>query len=205
MGQITTGVRSILDSPHIYNLLQNLMGARRGQESFVQKHVKPFSSMRILDIGCGTAGILEALPEDVEYFGFDTNPRYIELAEKRYRGRGRFKCEMVETAHIDSLESFDLVLAKGVLHHLDDIQAETLVNLAHSALKTDGRFVALDCCYIPRQNPIAKFLIKNDRGQNQRTPEGYLDLVNKKFKEITQTIQHCRPVPYTLFIMECRK
>ena len=39
---------------------------------------------------------------------------------------------MTETAQ------YDLVLAIGVLHHLDDEQAEEFLNLARSALKPGG-------------------------------------------------------------------
>jgi hypothetical protein len=76
--------------------------------------------MRILDLGCGTAEILGALPTDITYVGYDMSPEYIAAAQNRFAGRGTFHCRLLEQAEVAALEPFDLVLGIGVLHHLDD-------------------------------------------------------------------------------------
>jgi SAM-dependent methyltransferase len=181
------------------------MGSGYGNKFLVQRYIKPYNDMYILDIGCGTASILDYFPENIQYFGFDPNPCYIEHAKKKYPTRGQFMCEVVERFHITNPTSFDLVLAKGILHHLDDVQVKTLTDLADVALKPGGRLITLDCCYISKQNPVAKFLIKKDRGKNVRTPDAYLNLVRKEFKIISSSIINYKFIPYTLFIMECQK
>jgi len=66
---------SILSEPAVYDALQNLLGAKKSRRIFVKDYLRPQIGDKILDIGCGTARILDELPK-VEYYGFDANPKY---------------------------------------------------------------------------------------------------------------------------------
>lgn len=150
-----TTLQRVLAVPAFYDLLQNVIGAKKVRRHLVQEIIRPFPGMRLLDIGCGTAEILDYLPHDVQYMGFDLSNRYILGARKKYGERAIFHCQSVTSALVHDLESFDVVLTSGVLHHLSDQEAESLTQLAHSALKPGGTLVPLDGCYVPSQNPIA--------------------------------------------------
>jgi cyclopropane fatty-acyl-phospholipid synthase-like methyltransferase len=202
--QITSGVRSILSSPIVYDFFQDLMGSHRIRTEFVQQHIRPNQGMRILDIGCGTARILDYLP-DVEYYGFDLSREYIDDATRRYGKRGKFKCAFVEQEVIDQIEAFDIVIAIGLLHHLDDAQAQALMTLAKSALTKGGKLVTIDPCYAVGQNAFARFLVSRDRGQNVRSVEQYQSLAYEVFPEVKSEIRHRTWIPYTHCIMECQK
>ncbi len=195
-----TTLQRLLSIPALYDLSQNLMGARKNRMHFVQNFIQPFSGMRILDIGCGTAKILDFLPHDIQYFGFDLSNRYILEAKKQYGDRATFQCQSVTTALLNNLGSFDVVLALGVLHHLTDSEAESLALLASSALKPGGRLLTFDGCYIPEQNPIARFLLSIDRGRFVREPRGYTSILEKAFAEVNYQVIHRKPIPYTHFI-----
>ena len=95
MAQITRGLRQVLSIPSVYNLFQRFMGAHRGRLELVKNHIRPYSGMRILDIGCGTAEILKYLPDDVEYFGYDVSGKYIAAANTRFGQRGVFYCGLL--------------------------------------------------------------------------------------------------------------
>jgi len=202
--QITTGFRSILSHPIIYDTFQNLMGASRGRRELVADFIHPTEGMRILDIGCGTARILDYLP-DLTYHGFDASQKYIDEAISRYAKRGTFKCAMVEEALLQGELPFDLVLAVGVLHHLDDESAVKLLRLANSALREGGRLVTVDPCFDLQQNPIARFLVSRDRGQNVRHDAQYRELAFKVFNKVDSFVRHRSWIPYTHCIMECTK
>ena len=92
--QVTTGIRSILSNPMVYDFFQALMGAHAVRQQLVNEHVRPVSGCRILDIGCGTARILDYLPS-VQYYGFDPSLQYINDANQRYGVRGHFNCALV--------------------------------------------------------------------------------------------------------------
>lgn len=204
MTQITTGFRAALSSPMIYDFFQNIMGARSARSEFVREHVRPLPGYRILDIGCGTAKILDYLP-DVEYYGFDLSQQYIDEAALRYGTRGHFNCALVEQAMLDHLKPFDIVLAIGVGHHLDDEQAGGLMSLACSALREGGRLVTIDPCYADDQNPVSRFLVSRDRGQNVRDLAGYFALAKSVFADTVAQVRHRAWIPYTHCIMECTK
>jgi len=77
---------------------------------YIDKYVKPKDGDKILDIGCGTADILEYLP-NVEYLGFDMNNRYIQFALQKYGNRGKFFCKKVNLDVLDNKVLFDIIMA----------------------------------------------------------------------------------------------
>jgi SAM-dependent methyltransferase len=180
------------------------MGAGKGRARNVRTYVRPFPGMRILDLGCGTAEILDALPEDVRYVGYDMSPRYIAAAQAKFGGRGTFHCGLLEQAEATTLEPFDLVLGTGVLHHLDDATARQFMAVAAAALKPSGRIYTVDPCLASGQNPVARFLMLRDRGKHVRDAEGYLALTRGLPAEVTGTLVHRAWIPYTHWHMECR-
>ncbi len=203
MGQVTTGVRSILSHPIVYGLFQGLMGARSGRARVVRDRVRPFQGMRILDLGCGPAEILSELPDDVAYVGYDMSPDYIAAARRAFGNRGTFHCRKLEHAELSTLERFDLVMGLGVLHHLDDRTAKQFMELAIGALKSGGRIYTVDPVLVPGQNRFARFLIARDRGQHVRDAGGYLALPVGLNVEVVGESTHQAWIPYTHWHMEC--
>lgn len=205
MAQITNGARAILSHPVIYSAFQRLMGSHKGRTAFVKNFVKPVPGMTVLDLGCGPGDMLGYLP-DVDYWGFDMSEDYIEQARKKFGGRGRFHCKLLEITDLNGLPKFDVVFALGVLHHLDDNVAIDVARLAHQALKPGGRFLTFDPCLDPAQNPIARFLVSRDRGQNVRNKVGYENIAATVFNVRRIDVRHNDLwMPYTLCYMECTK
>lgn len=203
MAQITAGFRAILSHAIVYDIFQNIMGAKKSRQELVKRYIRPERGCRILDIGCGTADILEYLPADVEYWGVDSSELYITAANRRFGNRGNFKCIQIGESTLSDLSKFDIVLALGVLHHLDDALAINLIKLAHLVLKSGGRLVTVDPVLVPDQNILARFLIRNDRGQNVRNGHEYELLAMSSFSNIKSVIRHQKWIPYTNWIMEC--
>ena len=205
MGQITTGLRSVLSQPWMYDAFQKMMAHKAARRDFSTNYIKAFPGCRLLDIGCGTAQILDYLPKGVDYLGYDVNSEYIAAAQAKLGRKGRFVCRILEESEIEEMLPFDIVLASGLLHHLDDDSARKVIRLARLALKPGGRFVSIDPIFTPRQNPFARFLISRDRGRNVRDKEGYLSLARQDFLLIEGAIRHRIWIPYTHWIMECTR
>ncbi len=203
MSQITSGIRSILNHPRVYDAIQNIMGAQTIRRDLVSNFIRPTPGCRILDIGCGTAEILPFLPQGVGYWGYDISQKYIDAAKKRFGDLGYFRCGLLDQKELEKLPTFDIVIAIGVLHHLDESEAAELFRLARHALGKHGRLITIDPCLTPRQNPVARFLILHDRGQNVRTQEGYQDLSARFFSRVNGKLRVRRWIPYTHWIMEC--
>lgn len=204
MAQITTGLRAILSNPFIYEWVQKITGIKRSRRNFVAQYIEPYAVKSILDIGCGPAGILSYLP-DIDYFGFDISERYIEQAQKKFGNRGQFFAKYFVAEDVEKLPKIDLVLLIGVLHHLDDYIATDALTLASTALAPGGRIITVDPVFEKGQNPIAKFLISKDRGQNVRTRDEYIALTNHLFDTVDVDIKHKTWIPYTHCIMLCTK
>ena len=198
--QVTTGIRSVLSLASVYRFAQRAIGAEAFRETLASEVLNVSEGDRILDIGCGTADILAHLP-DVDYLGFDSSDRYVEAARERFGDRGRF----VTAAPVDvddSLGDRTLVMAIGVLHHLDDETAHEALELAATALQPGGTFVSVDPTLTDDQHAVARFLIKRDRGQFVRTPEQMQHLVSDHFDEVGMEVRHdMLRTPYTHLIV----
>jgi SAM-dependent methyltransferase len=198
-------MRGLLAQAGVYSLFARAIGATRGRRLYIERYIRPQSGDRVLDIGCGPADILEALPA-VEYHGFDLSAAYIESARKRFGSRGQFHVEAVSAEQVKKYAGFDLVLATGVLHHLTDAEAVDLFRVAHTALKPGGRLVTLDGCFQTGQSLLARQMLRNDRGKFVRAERAYLALARQVFSEITPVVTtDLLRVPYTHLIMECRR
>lgn len=193
----------ILAQPRLYSLYSRLIGAKRGRRIHLERHIRPRVGDRILDIGCGPADILEALPV-VEYHGFDLSADYIESARRRFGSRGHFHVEAVNAELVKKYAGFDLVLATGVLHHLTDAEGVDLLRVAKAALKPGGRLVTLDGCFVEGQSPIARYLLTKDRGQFVRNEAAYVALARQVFSEVSPVVTtDLLRIPFTHLIMEC--
>lgn len=205
MSERSRGIYTILSLSGVYSLFQTMVGAWRFRRRLIADHVRPRQGDRILDVGCGTAELLELMP-NVQYVGFDHNPRYIESARKKYGDRAEFHVADVREAGQKFQGRFDIILVSCVLHHLDDGQFAELLGAAFDMLAPGGRLITADPVLVPRQHPFARWLIRMDRGQHVRTEEELLRLARKHFPSAQATVHHdYLYVPYAHLILECDK
>jgi|688.fasta_scaffold410705_1 cyclopropane fatty-acyl-phospholipid synthase-like methyltransferase len=166
----------ILGKSKIYDLAMSIVGARSAKE-YIAQEINAAPGNRVLDIGCGTASILAFLPS-VNYIGIDSNPKYISQAKVRFGDLGDFRCISVDDLHIETTEKFDRILLVGVLHHLTNLQIQSLMEKISGLLSHKGRLITYDGVLIPHQNPIARLLLKLDRGRYVRYQPEYISLLS---------------------------
>lgn len=196
MGQDTRGVKSIFSAADVYDFAQNLIGARKFRRRYIAEYVKPSPGMHILDVGCGTGEIINFLPSNIDYMGYDLSEEYINKANIMFKGRGVFRCQNVCDIEKGSNEKYNLVMANGIFHHLEDFEVRKLVARIYQLLKRGGRLCSFDPCLLARQRLISRLLIKNDRGLNVRTPDEYEEQFNI-FPQVDVHIRHdMLRVPY---------
>lgn len=194
-------MKAILRLPVAYRLLHCLLGTANMRRYYVDHFVRPKEGSRVVDIGCGTADILEFLPP-VEYFGIDYNPAYIEFDQQRFP-QAKFAVAAVGRDLATLLPPADLVMANAVLHHLTDEEADALFSTAKGLLSAGGRLVTLDNHYRSGQSAVSKFLISNDRGQFVRRREQYEALAAPHFRGVRcETSHRLLRLPYDIIMFE---
>jgi SAM-dependent methyltransferase len=184
----------------LYILSQRLVGADLARRACIEA-LAPRAGDRILDIGCGPAYYFDWLPP-CEYHGFDTDRRQIASARARFGDRGTFYDEPYGEAHAARLAPFDRVLLLGLLHHLDDEGALSLLDLVARSIRPSGRVVTLDTAFHEGQSRISRFLAKNDKGDHVRNPRWFRRLAERSFSRVEdRIIGGTTRAPASLFMM----
>jgi cyclopropane fatty-acyl-phospholipid synthase-like methyltransferase len=195
-------IRSVLAIPAAYNLWWKVVGGPAWAKVLVGQYIQPRVGARILEIGCGPGTIAGYLP-DSEYVGLDVSSRYIEMARKRFP-RAQFVCQRVSQFSLAKQQSFDAVLALGIVHHLDDQEAGQLFQIAYDALKSGGKLVTFDGVWTHDQSAAARWLLARDRGEYIRNEREYVKIASEVFANVKASVRHdLLRIPYTHLVLEC--
>jgi SAM-dependent methyltransferase len=175
-------LRGVLTDPRVYVAYQKLMGTRRCRYLCLEEAgLKP--GERVLDVGCGPAYYLDRLP-DVDYVGFDTCEAYIAYARRHNQGRRDFRCEFLTAQSLAELGKFDAVVLFGLLHHIDDAQCASLLDLCAQSLAPGGRVISADPTLHAGQRRVSRWMVEHDRGGYVRQPEDYGDMARSHFGRV---------------------
>lgn len=192
----------MLTHSSLYSSFQKLLGASCCYSVYINEYVKPLPRSKILDIGCGTSEILDFLPQEISYTGYDLSAEYTSSAANKYGNRGRWFCSDVADMDIDEINTYDIVMANGLFHHLSDTDSQSLSAIASKAIKQGGKFCSIDACYMENQNPIARYIIGKDRGQNVRYADQYASILFKHFSDVQiHTRNNLLRIPYAHTIL----
>jgi SAM-dependent methyltransferase len=195
--------RRPLANPLVYETVQYLVGAKRGLKLLLNDYVRPRAGERMLDIGCGPAEVLRFLPA-VEYVGIDASEAYISRARHAFGHKAIFRHEHIDRLPLHEYRDFDIVLAIGVLHHIDDAEARRLFEVAAMALRPGGRVVTADPCFFPGQARINRFVVSRDRGRHVRQFQQYGELARVEFRSVSANLMDGRlPFPHSVCVLRC--
>src|SRR5262249_39880866 len=105
----------------VYRLMAHILGNEANRQWFIDDVLCLRDGQKLVDVGCGHADILDRLP-GVEYVGLDISDLYIQAARAKFKTRSgtKFLSGSVEDWTRNPLTyEADVVLANGVLHHVD--------------------------------------------------------------------------------------
>jgi cyclopropane fatty-acyl-phospholipid synthase-like methyltransferase len=193
----------LLGLPRAFDLYQRVIGASKSKQQFVNGYVRVQPGDRVLDLGCGTGALLDAFPQGVEYVGVDIDRAYVQRARERFRGRGAFVC--ADVAVFRPSARFDVVVAYGLLHHLDDEHVRRVLEVARDALDKDGRAVFAEPCRTSGQRLFERALMNHDRGRYIRSVDRYVETIREFFAEVAaDVVGGTYRIPFTLVVLEAR-
>ncbi|MCH7501574.1 MAG: class I SAM-dependent methyltransferase [Nitrospinae bacterium] len=198
-------MRFLLSFPAIYSGFRRIFGGKEPvgisilREIIIQKAQQLNHTPFILDLGCGDGKIAKYLGNCCEYVGLDHSEKYIAFANKEYGEYGRFYTYDISQGEIPS-ELFnngepDVICMIGVIHHLADVEVDLIKKRLLNQYE-NAAFFSFDGVFLEKQNPIARILLRLDRGNHIRWKDGY----QKLFGNYGSLIFHFDRIPYD-FIM----
>jgi SAM-dependent methyltransferase len=201
VGHTTSGLRDVLSRPGAYELWSRLVGASHARGIVAREYIRPAADDRVLDLGCGPGELVRYLG-GARYLGIDMSEAYIARASRVYGHRAEFRVRDV-TALEDDLGGFDIAVAFGLVHHLDNAGAERLLSAAAAALRPGGRLVTVDPVLAPGERWLARFVIAHDRGRHVRTVDEYARLAELALTDVRPTVRgDLLRIPYTHCVLE---
>jgi SAM-dependent methyltransferase len=145
---------------------------------------------RVLDVGCGEGATLFHLGASEGAVGVDLFEEKLAFAREKLP-RCRFVAASAESLPF-SAESFDHVLVRDVIHHLDE--PERLIDECRRVLAPGGRIDVLEPC---RYNPLILLhaLIKPaERGELRSTMPFLVDLLSRRFTVVGNVRYQAMPI-----------
>ncbi|HMO17323.1 MAG TPA: class I SAM-dependent methyltransferase [Oligoflexia bacterium] len=210
MGQKYIDIKNILGIPILYTFFQKIISSEKGRKFVTENFIQFDNGLSVLDLGCGPAFALKDIKHNIIYHGIDFQDDYIVSAKMKFKKSlypdYDFILANVEEFDYGSLNTkFDRILLIGVLHHLSDDKIDKIFKNISCLLKPDGFVFCLENTFVSDQSWFARKLIEMDRGQNVRTPEGYLYFFKKYFTEVKYEIRHdLLRVPYTHILITAK-
>ena len=103
--------------------------------------------------------------------------------------------------------SFDLVIAIGVLHHIDSKIFTIFAKEAHRILKPGARLTTFDPVFHKHQSRLSKLIVRQDRGNWVRTEQEYLDIIDSNFegKISSRIFSKLLRIPYDHIVINAYK
>jgi len=198
------GIYKILNIPIVYRFIQRLFYHPR-TDSYFHKLIGVTEEKKILDVGCGPGDNALRFPNS-EYVGIDISQEYIDNANNRFGMLGRFYCVSVDEIEKTDITKIDIVIIRGVLHHLSDEQISGVLEKLKSIMNPGGVLITLDCTFCPKQNQISRMLISLDRGLFVREVDHYRAVLRKSsLKEIESKRIYQNFPPYDRLLMKFQK
>jgi len=200
----------LLGFPFAYNSFQAVVGKfGRSKLELLSKYVPYTPGTTTLDLGCGP-GTSAKIFNPNDYVGIDCDSGYISYAQRRnpeYSFYIQDFCSLSSENSIVPNGGFDLILASGLMHHLEKDVARQFFLQAEKLLANGGHFITIDPCIHSEQSNIKKRIILSDRGKFVRTPNELIDIASgaARLSIIKSIEENCLLIPYTHVILTCKK
>jgi SAM-dependent methyltransferase len=204
MAERTKGLHAIVTVPALYSGIQSILGGPNAKERIAIDLFSGLEGKRVVEIGCGPGLWSAYLGHAGSYLGVDRNPKHIDAAKTQYGSADTaFLCgDLADAGVIHAIGECDAIIAIGILHHLDDAIARSVLAQASALLRSRGVFVGLEPVYHDGQNPFARLLKWLDSGKNIRREEGYHTLFPPDITLTTRVATGLMRVPYSHVMMK---
>jgi len=169
---------ALAERPRAFHLLRKIPELNYGQTK--KKIHEYFAHERLtLDLGCGTAQFCRCFSPKT-YLGIDLSKKYVAFAKKRYQEYS-FAIAAGQSLSVQP-RSFPQILINGVIHHLSDDLAKSMLGEARRILTDDGKLLIIEDIETNSTSGLSRLIHSMDEGDNIRRQEQYERLLKQLFK-----------------------
>ena len=168
----------LLEQPFLFNLSQ--LPFTRQKFARIVKHNDLSQVRRVLDVGCGPGTNAPSFAH-AAYRGIDINPRYIELARRRFHRDFQVADATSYLAREGS--RFDFILINSFLHHIDTDSVHRILAKTPNLLAPDGHVHSIEVVMPPRRG-LSLLLARWDRGNFARPIDEWKAIFNCHLKTV---------------------
>ena len=166
----------VLGHPFVFNRIRPLFVGGIDWTCLYQELAADDDSI-VLDVGCGTGVAHQYLRGFRRYFGFDTDETAINAARQHTaKANVEYHCRLLTRGDLQRIQPTKILLS-GLLHHLSDSEAVTLLRMCCETPSVE-RIATADVVYIPGQY-FSNLLAFCDRGRFARYTESFLSLARQ--------------------------
>ena len=197
---------NLFNNATAYKFFQFAVVSKKSKITIINEVLKPQGVIKVLDFGCGIGYHSEDFG-DSEYLGIEPLPSCVNVANRLYK-RSNSTFLVGDHLSLRSIpdSSFDVIIAIGVLHHINDEIFSEFIQQAYRILQPGGRLTTFDPVYYPKQSFLTRFVISRDRGADVRTKENYEIVINQNFKDVNSKIYtNLLRIPYDHIVFEAKK
>ena len=200
-------IADMFNNARLYELFQFRI-SRRGTSRIVHNEIlKPRGVEKVLDFGCGI-GYHSTEFSNSEYLRIEPIQGCVDKANQMFK-TSKNSFILGDHTALKSIpnSSFDLIIAMGVLHHLNNSILDEFVRESYRILKSGGRLTTFDPAYHKNQSLISKWVVSRDRGKWVRNVDDYLNPMRKMYRQepTIKIYTNLLKIPYDHIAIEVKK
>lgn len=200
-------IAKVFDNAQLYKLFQFGVIKPKTSEKIRDEVFKSVGVKSVLDFGCGVGHHSLEFAHS-RYLGVEPLEGCVSKANRMFKAPN-VKFIVGDHLTLKSIpdSSFQVVIAIGVLHHIDNETFSDFVKEAYRILEPGGRLTTFDPVFHDNQSFTSKWVVSRDRGNWVRTTEDYLSPLKKVFenKVSCKIYKGLLRIPYDHFHMEVMK
>lgn len=200
-------IANVFNSAKLYGAFQFAVAKKNTHNVIKDEIIRPDEVSVVLDFGCGIGYHSKMFPSAM-YLGIEPIKSCVKLANKHYSNpNAEFRAgDHALLTDLES-ESFDLVIAIGVLHHIDDSILRIFAKESKRILRPGGRLTTFDPVLHIEQSKVSRWVVKRDRGAWVRTEQDYVSKIQEVFSEKIETRIYSKllRIPYDHIVIDVLK
>lgn len=165
--------------PYLWLVFQLLIGATYGKRQLAVQHYN--GEKRVLEVGCSLGNITPAFAKipNINYLGIDIDAQAIRIANNTFKDHANIQFKAIALNELAAQgQTYDYIIFAGMLHHVDDALATSLLSDAKQLLAPGGKLIVSEPEAFRASDPLLfRLYAKLEQGEHLRTRQQLVALL----------------------------